>query len=324
MKGRVILIDMPKERASQAALLVDGRLKDLLLDPPDGDTTPAPDEIYWAKVDRLVPKMGGAFVKLTPEHQGFLREAKGLREGDQLPTYVSVFAEPGKAIPVSRHLLFKSRWLILTPGRPGVNVSRSIRDPQERERLSKCVAEPEENCGIIVRTAARGIGEEMLWKVAKAAVLARFYGASLHRLSDATGLDFKGTKKLVNGLDKIYPEIPLFSKAIIKHVEKTGFLETFSGRRFKFDGEHSPYKDAANRLAQATVSQMIQKAMVKLDDKMPWAPLVLQVHDEIINEVPEDRVEEFCLRAEPIITHQPWSSVPFVTDKRVGQNWGEL
>ncbi|MCH8168752.1 MAG: ribonuclease E/G [Proteobacteria bacterium] len=169
MKGRVILIDMPEERADQAALLVDGRLEDLLLDPPDGDTTPAPDEIYWAKVDRLVPKMGGAFVKLTPEHRGFLREAKGLREGDQLPTYVSVFAEPGKAIPVSRHLLFKSRWLILTPGRPGVNVSRSIRDPQERERLSKCVAEPDENCGIIVRTAARGVEEEMLRKVAKAA-----------------------------------------------------------------------------------------------------------------------------------------------------------
>ncbi len=161
-------------------------------------------------------------------------------------------------------------------------------------------------------------------KVAKAAVLARFYGASLHRLSDATGLDFNGTKKLVNGLDKIYPEIPLFSKAIIKHVEKTGFLETFSGRRFQFDGEHSPYKDAANRLAQSTVSQMIQKAMTKLDDKMPWAPLVLQVHDEIINEVEEDRVEEFCLRAEPIICDQNWSSVPFVTDARIGQNWGEL
>ena len=33
MKGRVILIDTPKDRASQAALLIDGRLEDLLLDP---------------------------------------------------------------------------------------------------------------------------------------------------------------------------------------------------------------------------------------------------------------------------------------------------
>ena len=161
-------------------------------------------------------------------------------------------------------------------------------------------------------------------KVAKAAVLARFYGASLGRLSDATGLSFLDTKKLVNGLDKIYPEIPVFSKAIIEHVKKTGFLETFSGRRFQFDNEHSPYKDAANRLAQATVSQMIQKAMVDLEDHMPWAPLWAQIHDEIINEIPEDRVEEFCLRAEPIITDQPWSSVRFITEAREGTNWGEL
>ena len=81
MQGRVILIDMPKERASQAALLIDGRLEDLLLDPPKGDTTPTPGEIYWAKIDRLIPKLGGAFVKLTPEQGGFLREAKGLKEG---------------------------------------------------------------------------------------------------------------------------------------------------------------------------------------------------------------------------------------------------
>lgn len=161
-------------------------------------------------------------------------------------------------------------------------------------------------------------------KVAKAAVLARFYGASLHRLSDATGLDLNGTKKLVNGLDKIYPEIPIFSKAIILHVTKTGFLETFSGRRFQFDGEHSPYKDAANRLAQATVSQMIQKAMVQLDDKMPWAPLWLTVHDEVINEVPTERVEEFCLRAQVIICDQSWSSVPFVTESQMGESWGDI
>lgn len=161
-------------------------------------------------------------------------------------------------------------------------------------------------------------------KVAKAAVLARFYGASLHRLSDATGLDFNGTKKLVNGLDKIYPEIPIFSKAIIKHVEKTGFLETFSGRRFHFDGEHSPYKDAANRLAQSTVSQMIQKAMVDLDEKMSWAPLWATIHDEVINEVPTERVEEFCLRAQVIICDQNWSSVPFVTESQVGESWGDI
>ena len=105
MKGRVILIDTPEDRASQAALLVDGRLEDLLLDPLKGDTTPAPGEIYWAKVDRLVSKMGGAFVKLTPGDMGFLRDAKGLKEGQGALLQATSYAEPGKATPVTGRIL---------------------------------------------------------------------------------------------------------------------------------------------------------------------------------------------------------------------------
>ena len=80
MKGRIILVDMPKEpRASQAALLIDGRLEDLLIDPRKGDDRPIPGEIYRAKVVRIVPNIGGAFVKLTPKHMGYLRETKGVQ-----------------------------------------------------------------------------------------------------------------------------------------------------------------------------------------------------------------------------------------------------
>jgi Rne/Rng family ribonuclease len=162
VKGRVILIDVPKERASQAALLVDGRLEDLLLDPLKGETPPAPGEIYWAKVDRLVPGMGGAFVKLTPDQTGFLREAKGLKEGQGVIVQVGSFAEPGKATPVTTRVLYKARRVIHTPDAPGVNVSRQIKDEAERERLTQIVKsaaveeeiEPTEG-GFIIRTAAR-------------------------------------------------------------------------------------------------------------------------------------------------------------------------
>ncbi len=172
MKGRVILIDTPKERASQAALLVDGRLEDLLLDPLKGDTTPAPGEIYWAKIDRLVPKMGGAFVKLTPAHQGFLREAKGFKEGQGAMVQVGSYAEPGKATPVTPRVLYKGRRIIHTPDAPGINVSRRIRDPEQRSRLigvigralAKWESEGEalEGAGFIVRSAAEGAPEQEL------------------------------------------------------------------------------------------------------------------------------------------------------------------
>ena len=139
MKGRVILIDMPKERGSQAALLVDGRLEDLLLDPVKGDTTPVPGEIYWAKVDRLLPKMGGAFVNLTPSETGYLREAKGLKEGQRVLVQVTAYTEQSKATPVTMRLLYKGRRIIHTPDAPGINVSRQIKDEAEQARLMSIV-----------------------------------------------------------------------------------------------------------------------------------------------------------------------------------------
>jgi Ribonuclease G/E len=48
---------------------------------------------------------------------------------------VAGHAEPGKAIPVTQRLLFKSRYAIVTPDAPGLNLSRTIRDEAERDRL---------------------------------------------------------------------------------------------------------------------------------------------------------------------------------------------
>jgi len=182
MKGRILLIDAPKDRASQVALIVDGRLQDLLIDPPKGDTTPAPGEIYWAKLDRLTPKMGGAFVRLTPEHTGFLRDSKGLREGAGVLVQVTGYAEPGKAPPVTGRILYKGRWVIHTPEAPGTNVSRQIRDDAERARLIETVgqraARKDEHSnteigGFIVRTAASGVPATELAREVAATLAAR-------------------------------------------------------------------------------------------------------------------------------------------------------
>ncbi|NIP77101.1 MAG: ribonuclease G [Xanthomonadales bacterium] len=189
MKGRIIVIDMPEDRASQAALLVDGRLEDLLLDPPKGDRIPAPGEIYWAKVERLVPKLNAAFVSLAPEQAGFLRDARGLKEGAGVLAQVTAYAEPEKATPVTARVLYKGPRVIHTPGAPGINVSRQIKDSTERARLVRAVQswkpspinrEPafseyaimHRDGGFVLRTAAEGtseqeLHEEIRWLLAK-------------------------------------------------------------------------------------------------------------------------------------------------------------
>ncbi|NPD16219.1 ribonuclease G [Xinfangfangia sp. D13-10-4-6] len=132
MKGRVVLLDMIDGREA-AAVLVDGRLEDLAIDPAEPGF--APGAIYRAVADRPVKGQGGIFVKLPDGGSGFLRQISGIAPGQRLIVQVSGPAEPGKAIPVSTRVLFKSRYAIVTPGAPGLNISRRIRDEELREEL---------------------------------------------------------------------------------------------------------------------------------------------------------------------------------------------
>ena len=154
MKGRIVVLDMLGDQAA-AALIVDGQLEDLMIDP--SSDAPLPGAIYRAVADRPVKGQGGLFVKL-PEGSGFLRQTAGIAPGDRLLVQVTGPAEPGKAIPVTMRLLFKSRYAILTPGAPGLNISRKIRDEDSRVMLDglakSAMAGAAIDLGLILRSAS--------------------------------------------------------------------------------------------------------------------------------------------------------------------------
>jgi ribonuclease G len=154
MKGRIVVLDQIGDQAA-AALIVDGRLEDLAIDPA-GDA-PLPGAIYRAVADRPIKGQGGLFLKL-PEGSGFLRQTAGIAPGDRLLVQVTGPAEAGKAIPVTSRLLFKSRYAILTPGAPGLNISRKIRDEDTRAMLDTlakdAMAGAADDLGLILRSAS--------------------------------------------------------------------------------------------------------------------------------------------------------------------------
>ncbi len=153
MKGRVVLLDQIAGR-NAAALMVDGRLEDFALD-PEGDE-PLPGAIYRAVAERPMKGQGGLFVRL-PTGNGFLRQTGGIAPGQRIIVQVSGAAEPGKALPVTTRLLFKSRFVIVTPGAPGLNISRKIKDDDLRRALEALAAEgmagAGEGLGLILRSA---------------------------------------------------------------------------------------------------------------------------------------------------------------------------
>lgn len=163
MKGRQILIEPLPAGGHGAALMVDGRLADLLLDPDPADPTPRPEAIYRAVAARPMKGMGGVMVDLGGGLTGWLRGPKLPAPGRPLLVQVSGWAEPGKAAPVTARLLLKGRTAILTPGAPGANVARGLRDADRRAALAALAAEAMagagEAAGVIVRTAAEAAGE---------------------------------------------------------------------------------------------------------------------------------------------------------------------
>ncbi len=158
MKGRMIVLDHLGDREA-AALLVDGKLQDLLI---EDDSAPRPGAIYRAVCDRPIKGMGGMMLRLTDGETAFLRQAKGLAPGQSLLVQVTGYADDGKAVPVTDRVLFKSRYAIVTPGKPGINVSRQIKDDDARERLLACAHEAglSDGFGLILRSCCADAADE--------------------------------------------------------------------------------------------------------------------------------------------------------------------
>ena len=191
MKGRVVALDSLRGRPA-AALILDGRLEDFLIDPADG--APVPGAIYRGIVDRPMKGQGGVFVRLPEGATGFLRQVSGLAPGQPVLVQVSGAAEPGKAVPVTARLLFKSRYAILTPDAPGLNVSRRIRDGALRAALdglaARTMAGAAPDLGLILRSACAGADPDEVTRD-----IAQMRGLAGAVLADLTG----GPELLVDG-----------------------------------------------------------------------------------------------------------------------------
>ncbi len=184
MKGRVVLLDHHDGREA-AALMVDGRLEDLALDPREEGLQPG--AICRGVADRPMKGQGGMFLRLPGGEKGFLRQTGGIAPGQRLLVQVSGPApEPGKALPVTTRLLFKSRFAILTPEAPGLNISRRIRDEETRAALEALAAAGMKGAagdlGLILRSACADAEEAQV-----AEDLARTRALAEAVLADLTG-----------------------------------------------------------------------------------------------------------------------------------------
>ena len=169
--GRVLLY--AEGTREWAALLVDGRLEDILTEDACCYPGPRPGTVCAARVDRISTGGRSAFVNLGDGQTGFLPRAAGLAPGDSITVQIDRFRQGSKAARVTQAISLPGRLLIRVAGREEVRISRRISDPEARARLQDILVPHATEARIVVRTAALTASEEEL--VAEADMLAARY-----------------------------------------------------------------------------------------------------------------------------------------------------
>ena len=238
MKGRTILLDHVAGREA-AALMVDGKLDDLLI---DDDSQPRPGAIFRAICDRPLKGQGGMMLRLPDGETGFLRQGRGLRPGQPLLVQVTGYTEAGKAIPVTDRVIFKSRYAIVTPNAPGINTSRAIADEEERARVNAighAVMEEAEH-GLILRSSCAGADDEDIAEDIEAmldlasAVLSDLDGTDPEALTEGDGPHVLAWREWTSRADVITDENCFEHHGVLDQIEdiKSAHIDLGEGHMY--------------------------------------------------------------------------------------------
>ncbi|MFE0472502.1 DNA polymerase [Streptomyces sp. NPDC058947] len=126
------------------------------------------------------------------------------------------------------------------------------------------------------------------------------YGQGPQGASIATGLSIEITKKFDDGMKKAFPVLCHWRTRIRKHAERTGMVPSKWGRPLRvIPGQE--YTQAPAQVGQSTTRDLLCDGLLRMDDEV-LDMLCLVIHDEIVLEVPEDRVEEIGGRAMAALT----------------------
>ncbi len=191
-------------------------------------------------------------------------------------------------------------------------------------------------------TAAQLFGVEVsgvtpdMRRLAKTVNFGVIYGMSDYGLEQATELSREEATQFIASYFGKYPGVTQYLESTKKQVREVGYVQTVLGRRRfipEIDSPNRQVREAAERMAinmpvQGTSADIIKVAMINLDREMQKqqlkSKLLLQVHDELILEVPEDELEEMRQLVPQIMSTALELSVPLKVDVKTGSNWGEM
>ena len=192
------------------------------------------------------------------------------------------------------------------------------------------------------RTAAAIFGtlpefvDKEMRRNAKAVNFGIIYGMQAYKLSVDTGVDIAFAKKYIDNYFACYPKIKQFIDDTIRNAREEGYVETYFGRRRYIPEIANSNKNiaksgermAVNTVIQGTAADVIKQGTVAVYNMLksvcPEARILLQIHDELIIEFPENRSDIAELCAEKMRAAGKDFEVPLDVNYSIGDNWAEL
>jgi len=191
---------------------------------------------------------------------------------------------------------------------------------------------------IHLATSIKLFGEEKAKEkrsFAKSVNFGLLYGMGPKKLSDELGISTGEAKEIITNYFASFPTVKSFLEGIQERVKIDGYVETILKRRRIFDYESANgmqkaafMRESVNTVFQGSAADLIKLSMNQIDTMIREenldAFMLLQIHDELIFEVKEEKVEEISKRFVHTMENVLELDVPLECSVSVGDSWGEL
>ncbi|MCY3957243.1 MAG: DNA polymerase I [Chloroflexi bacterium] len=177
---------------------------------------------------------------------------------------------------------------------------------------------------------------EDMRRLAKTTNFGIVYGISAQGLASRTEFSRGEAAKFIETYFATYPGVKAYMDSTIAQAHERGYVETlFQRRRYlpELNSRAFHERAAAERMAinmpiQGTTADIMKVAMVKLDrairDDGFAARMLLQVHDDLLFELPTEELDDFAGVARELMTHAVPLQVPLAVDAKAGPNWRDM
>ncbi len=168
---------------------------------------------------------------------------------------------------------------------------------------------------------------------AKAVNFGIVYGIGAHSLSKDINVSYREADRYIKGYLANYSGVARFTEKCKTDAKEKGYAETVFGRRRylpELNSSSAVMRSFGERVAmnmpiQGTAADIIKLAMIKVYDRLkkefPTSHLIMQVHDELIIETPEESAEAVSLVLKEEMENAVKMSVPFTADVHSGKSW---